>query len=28
VDGLVDETEIAAAVEAARGDWPQWRTAA
>jgi len=24
---LVDEAEIAAAVEVARGDWPQWRAA-
>ncbi len=23
-DGLADETEIAAAVEVARGDYPQW----
>jgi hypothetical protein len=27
-DELEDETEIAAAVEVARGDYPQWRTAA
>lgn len=26
-DDLADEAEIAAAVEAARGDWPQWRVA-
>jgi len=26
-DDLVDEAEIAAAVEAARGDWPQWTAA-
>ena len=26
-DDLVDEAEIAAAVEAARGDWPQWMAA-
>ncbi len=26
-DGLADEAEIAAAVEVARGDWPQWRAA-
>jgi hypothetical protein len=26
-DELEDETEIAAAVEVARGDWPQWRAA-
>lgn len=26
-DGLADEAEIAAAVEAARGDYPQWRAA-
>jgi hypothetical protein len=26
-DDLVDEAEIAAAVEVARGDWPQWRAA-
>jgi len=24
---LADEAEIAAAVEVARGDWPQWRAA-
>jgi hypothetical protein len=24
---LADEREIAAAVEVARGDWPQWRAA-
>jgi hypothetical protein len=24
---LVDEAQIAAAVEVARGDWPQWRAA-
>jgi hypothetical protein len=28
VDDLADETQIAAAVEVARGDWPQWRAAA
>lgn len=27
VDDLADEAEIAAAVGAARGDWPQWRAA-
>ena len=27
-DELEDEAEIAAAVEVARGDWPQWRPAA
>jgi hypothetical protein len=27
VDDLADEAEIAAAVEVARGDWPQWRAA-
>jgi hypothetical protein len=27
-DDLADESEIAAAVEVARGDWPQWRPAA
>jgi hypothetical protein len=27
-DELEDEKEIAAAVEVARGDWPQWRLAA
>ena len=27
-DELADEAEIAAAVEVARGDWPQWRPAA
>jgi hypothetical protein len=26
-DELEDEGEIAAAVEVARGDWPQWRAA-
>ena len=26
-DDLADEAEIAAAVEAARGDYPQWRAA-
>jgi len=26
-DDLVDEAEIAAAVEVARGDWPRWRAA-
>lgn len=26
-DDLVDEAEIAAAVEAARSDWPQWMAA-
>jgi hypothetical protein len=26
-DDLADEAEIAAAVEAARMDWPQWRAA-
>ena len=26
-DGLAEEAEIAAAVEVARGDWPQWRAA-
>ena len=26
-DELADEAEIAAAVEVARGDWPQWRAA-
>ncbi len=26
-DALADEGEIAAAVEVARGDWPQWRAA-
>jgi hypothetical protein len=26
-DDLADEAEIAAAVEAARQDWPQWRAA-
>lgn len=26
-DDLADEAEIAAAVEVARGDWPQWRAA-
>jgi hypothetical protein len=28
VDDLADEVEIAAAVEVARGDYPQWRPAA
>ena len=27
VDDLADEAESAAAVEVARGDWPQWRAA-
>jgi hypothetical protein len=27
VDDLADEAELAAAVEVARGDWPQWRAA-
>jgi len=27
VEDLADEAEIAAAVEVARGDWPQWRAA-
>ena len=27
VGDLVDEAEIAAAVEVARSDWPQWRAA-
>jgi hypothetical protein len=27
VEDLVPEAEIAAAVEVARGDWPQWRAA-
>jgi hypothetical protein len=27
-DDLADEAEIAAAVEVARTDWPQWRAAA
>jgi hypothetical protein len=27
VDDLADEAQIAAAVEVARGDWPQWRAA-
>ena len=27
-DDLADESEIAAAVEAPRGDYPQWRPAA
>ncbi len=27
-DDLADEAEIAAAVEVARGDWPQWRLVA
>ena len=26
-EDLADEAEIAAAVEVARGDWPQWRAA-
>jgi hypothetical protein len=26
-DDLADEVEIAAAVEAGRSDWPQWRAA-
>jgi hypothetical protein len=26
-EDLADEEEIAAAVEVARGDWPQWRAA-
>jgi hypothetical protein len=26
-DDLADETQIAAAVEVARGDWPQWSAA-
>ena len=26
-DDLADEAEIAAAVEVARGDWPQWSAA-
>jgi hypothetical protein len=26
-DDLADEAEIAAAAEAARGDWPQWSAA-
>ena len=26
-DDLADEAEVAAAVEVARGDWPQWRAA-
>jgi hypothetical protein len=26
-DDLADEAEIAAAVEVARSDWPQWRAA-
>jgi hypothetical protein len=26
-DDLADEAQIAAAVEVARGDWPQWRAA-
>ncbi len=26
-DNLADEPEIAAAVEGARADWPQWRAA-
>ncbi len=28
VDDLASETEVAAAVEVARGDYPQWRPAA
>jgi hypothetical protein len=28
VDDLADEAEIGAAVEVARGDYPQWRSAA
>jgi hypothetical protein len=28
IDDLADEAEIAAAVEVARTDWPQWRPAA
>jgi hypothetical protein len=28
IDDLADEREIAAAVEVARTDWPQWRSAA
>jgi hypothetical protein len=28
VDDLVDEAEIATAVEVARPDWPQWNAAA
>jgi hypothetical protein len=28
VEDLDDEAEIAAAVEVARGDWPQWRLVA
>jgi len=27
VDDLADEAKIAAAVEVARSDWPQWRAA-
>ncbi len=27
-DDLADEAEVAAAVEVARGDWPQWRLVA
>jgi hypothetical protein len=27
VENLVDEAQIAAAVEVARTDWPQWRAA-
>jgi hypothetical protein len=27
VDDLADESEISAAVEVARSDWPQWRAA-
>jgi hypothetical protein len=27
-DDLADEAEIAAAIEVARQDWPQWRPAA
>jgi hypothetical protein len=26
-EDLADEAEIVAAVEVARGDWPQWRAA-
>jgi hypothetical protein len=26
-EDIADEAEIAAAVEVARGDWPQWRAA-
>ena len=28
VDNLADEGEVAAAVEVAKGDYPQWRSAA